>query len=368
MGTATACHIDGSWGEFRGDDVTYPVDMCLRVIEMKARKQKWNDEMMIKDLMNVIPDTVNKDDVHPSMVWKQCLMEYEDPIVYWGDIKLDALTALKASLEYTMYDKLLLLNSVVKKENEHITDYLVRIICLVSLIETGGIPNSAEGLQKFHAKNKMWIKLLFLFGLSTSELDSVLNIADVTHVEQLGQVLSGHLVKEEEVNTPLAANDQEDDSTHIKDLRAIHEMSTDQFAEAGLCRYCALTLPTGDDSSQEHISKCSRGEKPYKCLVCSHVNGSIYMRNHHVLKTHCSFTEFSCRICFKTSGSEEKLRIHMFKEHDMPLKWHGMKWQPFKEAFQKKEAPVPKRKRKLLTESETTLHPVKNLDPSKERN
>ena len=179
MGTAS--HIDGSWGEFRGDDVTYPLEMCLHVIEMKARNKGWSDKEIIEDLLSVIPDTVtSKDEAnYPSMIWKKCFLEDHDVTsLSWNGVKQDIQAVMKSSFKYTVFDKLLLLNTVVKKENERVCDYLVRVICVVSLIQTGFIPESVEKLHTFHLNNRCWIKMLFLFGLATGELDSLMDIAD----------------------------------------------------------------------------------------------------------------------------------------------------------------------------------------------
>ena len=86
----------------------------------------------------------------------------------WNAVKENLLSEFgQGEKDYTLKEKLALLQSVGKGPYEDSQAYLVRIRCLVSLLTNNKIPT--ESINHLPGVNDTWVRVLFLFGLDDIE-------------------------------------------------------------------------------------------------------------------------------------------------------------------------------------------------------
>merc|ERR1711974_158298 len=72
---------------------------------------------------------------------------------------------------YTIREKIDLLRSTRKREKEDIFDYLIRVACVVGLIQLDRVPKS---IGETRTLDNVWTRILFLIGLDEDEQDNLL--------------------------------------------------------------------------------------------------------------------------------------------------------------------------------------------------
>ena len=136
---------------------------------------------LIKSVLNHIPDPkyTDKNAVMggdtdpeasmnvPASMWKHSVVRDGLDLQGWSTVKANLMSAFgQGEKDYTLKEKLALLQSIGKGPYEDSQAYLVRIRCLVSLLAYNKIPESITDLP---GVNDAWVRVLFLFGLDDIE-------------------------------------------------------------------------------------------------------------------------------------------------------------------------------------------------------
>ena len=103
----------------------------------------------------------------PASMWKHSVVRDGLDLQGWSTVKANLMSAFgQGEKDYTLKEKLALLQSIGKGPYEDSQAYLVRIRCLVSLLAYNKIPESITDLP---GVNDAWVRVLFLFGLDDIE-------------------------------------------------------------------------------------------------------------------------------------------------------------------------------------------------------
>jgi len=191
------------WSMFTGKDLCYPVEMFAHIMEFKSGQEGSDDAKMATDVLSHIPDPKTgakkgapppegPPPAHlnvPSAIWKHKATEggtKQD--LKWSELKpglLEEFGSTKA--EYSLKEKLELLQSVGKGAYEDSQAYLIRIRCVVSLLTQNKVPATLEELP---LESDLWVRLIFLFGLDEIEQNLVIEESDAKTLDELCKVLA----------------------------------------------------------------------------------------------------------------------------------------------------------------------------------
>ena len=110
-------------------------------------------------------------------MWKHKMVKDGLDLQGWNAVKENLLSEFgQGEKDYTLKEKLALLQSVGKGPYEDSQAYLVRIRCLVSLLTNNKIPT--ESINQLPGVNDTWVRVLFLFGLDDIEqVNTALHLA-----------------------------------------------------------------------------------------------------------------------------------------------------------------------------------------------
>ena len=110
-------------------------------------------------------------------MWKHKMVKEGLDLQGWNAVKENLLSEFgQGEKDYTLKEKLALLQSVGKGPYEDSQAYLVRIRCLVSLLTNNKIPT--ESINQLPGVNDTWVRVLFLFGLDDIEqVNTALHLA-----------------------------------------------------------------------------------------------------------------------------------------------------------------------------------------------
>ena len=135
-----------------------------------------DSDRMVSNLMDHVPDGNSSDGsskLAPSAVWKRGVLEAEAGQV-WYEVKDDLIHRFGSGGSdgplYSLIERLIILKSVWKRPHEDLWAYVIRVRCLASALMEGQIPTNLEDLP---ALDNVLVRLLFLFGLSETDLDKV---------------------------------------------------------------------------------------------------------------------------------------------------------------------------------------------------
>ena len=188
---------DDPWKLFTGDDLCYPVEMFVHIMEFKSGQEGSDDCKMAEDILNHIPDpkldgqdqTPTASLNVPAAIWKHKILakHSQQTPLSWTSIKPDLMEEFGSKPDYSLREKLNLLQSVGKGPYEDSLAYLIRIKCVVSLLINNKIPASITDLP---SGLDVWVKVLFLFGLDEMEQNLVIEESDLKTLEELCKVLA----------------------------------------------------------------------------------------------------------------------------------------------------------------------------------
>merc|ERR1712029_1269094 len=85
-----------------------------------------------------------------------------------------------------------------KREKEDIFDYLIRVACVVGLIQLDRVPKS---ISETRTLDNVWTRILFLIGLDEDEQDNLLTESSGTKMEDMCRVLCPN--KSDSETTPI---------------------------------------------------------------------------------------------------------------------------------------------------------------------
>lgn len=202
------------WRLFKGDDLTYPVEMFLHIMEFKNSQPKEasaeveveEGDPITRSVISHIPDpkypagkagkaakeagadppaALNP----PSAMWKFRATTEGLDTQEWSTVRANLLQEFgQGTKAYTLKEKLALLQSIGKGAYEDSQAYLVRIRCVVSLLAFNVIPTGS--LEELPTVDDVWVRVLFLFGLDDIEQNLLVEEADAKTLEELCQVLA----------------------------------------------------------------------------------------------------------------------------------------------------------------------------------
>ena len=155
---------------FTGDNPMFPVEMFLRIVEEEARIKGLDDSDKVLEVLSRIPDYNPRDHdgiaetnvqiTSPASSWKLKLLDkqrtkQDENIakglenssktggLNWDELKRDMISEFghKPNHVYTTNEKLVLLQSLCKGRSESFSNFLVRVLTVVNLIENDTFTN-----------------------------------------------------------------------------------------------------------------------------------------------------------------------------------------------------------------------------------
>ena len=158
---------------FTGNDVAFPVEMFIALIDQTTphSNERENEDEKEKRIaqyaLNHIPDLGREQNVvqyFPASVWKQDNMERLKKL-NWRDLKDELLSEFGLKREYNLNEKLELLFSIEKGEEETRDNFLLRISMIVCCIEQGKICSDEADDRIPPPPSEVWIELLCTAGI-----------------------------------------------------------------------------------------------------------------------------------------------------------------------------------------------------------
>ena len=164
-GNATWSTLSKDWKSthiFTGNNILFPVEMFLAVMEEKylTKKDKSN---LIADTLNRIPDPEeNSLDVlnMPSTLWKHHNISTLLKLESWEELKDSLLKQFGKREQYSIKERASFLQSIQRGQRERMDTYLVRLNIVVHIVQLG------EAIyQQIAEGNDIWLKILLLAGI-----------------------------------------------------------------------------------------------------------------------------------------------------------------------------------------------------------
>ena len=148
---------------YTGDNLVYPVEMFIALMENKLKRSPDTIDAT-KEVLSYIPtiNTTSNQNNHETcttaMIWKH-KHSYRLSKLQWTSLKQELLSEFGQHKRYSMKEKLKFLYSSKIGYQEDTENYLIRINMIVSYIEHGKISHVPP--------NSVWVQLLYMVGLSS---------------------------------------------------------------------------------------------------------------------------------------------------------------------------------------------------------
>lgn len=189
---------------FTGNNVAFPVEMFIALIDQTtphSNERKNEDEKekrVAQYALSHIPDLDSEQNsVFPASVWKHDNLERLKKL-NWQDLKDELLCEFGLKREYNLNEKLELLFSIEKGEEETRDNFLLRISMIVCCIEQGKICSDEEDQGIPPPPSEVWIEILCTAGILSSARNTQFLFKEYSALQESS---SSHIKNSQDTNS-----------------------------------------------------------------------------------------------------------------------------------------------------------------------
>ena len=184
-GHATWSTLSKDWKSthiFTGNNILFPVEMFLSVMEQKY-ENKEDKSNLVADTLNRIPDPEqNSVEVlnMPSTLWKHQHLNNLLKLETWNELKNTLLKQFGKHEKYSIKERASFLQSIQRGQRERMDTYLVRLNIIVHIVQ--------HGEASFHPLtegNDIWLKILLLAGIDEESRNLLPKDVDLLSLKEI---------------------------------------------------------------------------------------------------------------------------------------------------------------------------------------